>query len=53
MPLQGASDGRRVKANGKENDMYTVPVVLAIVIVFLAVLIFWGAYSEERRGSAR
>jgi hypothetical protein len=32
--------------------MYTVPVVLAIVIVFLAALIFWGAYSEQKRGSA-
>jgi len=39
--------------HGKENDVYTVPIVLAIVIVFLAVLIFWGAYSEQRRGSAR
>jgi type IV secretory pathway VirB2 component (pilin) len=33
--------------------MYTVPVVLAIVIVFLAALIFWGAFSEQKRGSAR
>jgi hypothetical protein len=33
--------------------LYTVPAVLAILVIFLTLLIFWGAVAEERRGSAR
>jgi hypothetical protein len=27
----------------------TVPIILAIVVIFLAALIFWGAISEQTR----
>ena len=33
--------------------MYTVPVMLAILVVVLTALIFWGALAEERRATAR
>jgi hypothetical protein len=28
---------------------FTVPTILAILIVATSVLIFWGGFSEERR----
>jgi len=46
------SESPRLTSPGKEIYVYTVPVVLAIVVVFLAALIFWGAISEQRRGGA-
>jgi hypothetical protein len=30
----------------------TVPILLAIFVVFMTVLIFWGAIAEQRRGKS-
>jgi hypothetical protein len=44
-------DGSEVSERKESRTLYTVPVVLAIFVVFITLLIFWGAVSEQQRGA--
>jgi hypothetical protein len=32
---------------------FTVPIILLVLCVAITVLIFWGGFSEERRGAGK
>jgi hypothetical protein len=50
--LKGPAAGESERWERRRHSVsFTVPIILAILCVAISVLIFWGGFSEESRGS--